>query len=240
MLVRTKSVSKDIHTLVIRLIRSSVAIIMLFVKKVLSSSTRSENSGIDDGRLPRIRRKRVFKPKNILKAFALIASVVAVVYVVSRVFVVRDGGKSEDVSILGARATQDIYREFSFPLKDSNGDDVSNIKYTIEKTELRDEIVVKGQKATAIEGRTFLIVTLKVKNEFDQAIEMSTRDYVRLSVNDNKDEWLAPDIHNDPVEIQAISTKYTRLGFPINDSDEKLVLRVGEIEGDKEEVELTF
>ena len=57
-------------------------------------------------------------------------------------------------------------------------------------------------------------------------------------MNANENELLAPDTHNDPVEIQAISTKFTRVGFIINDSDKDLVLHVGEIQGDKEKIEL--
>lgn len=151
------------------------------------------------------------------------------------------GGSSNKGSALEVKppkATQDLYKEFTFPLRNSQGEDVSTLKYTIEKVELRDEIIVQGKKATSIKGRTFLILTLKLTNEHTQAIEIDTKDYVRLSVNDNQEEWLAPDIHNDPVEVQAISTKYTRIGFPINDSDENLVLRVGEIRGDKEIIEL--
>src|SRR3989344_3040507 len=131
-------------------------------------------------------------------------------------------------------------KEFLFPLKNDKGEEVAKLKYLIEKAELRDEIVVKGQRAKAIKGRTFLILNLKIANEFNQSIEIKSRDYVRLSVNGNKDEWLAPDIHNAPVEVQAISTKYTRIGFPINDTDHDLVIRVGEINGDKEEIALKF
>lgn len=145
--------------------------------------------------------------------------------------------QSSRVEVKGARATQQIGREFRFPLSDGE-EDVSELVYTIEKVELRDEILVQGQKATAIEGRTFLIISVKLTNEFTQPIEIDTRDFIRLSVNGNEEEWLAPDIHNDPVEVQAISTKYTRLGFAINVSDKDLVLRVGEITGDKEFVEL--
>jgi hypothetical protein len=140
--------------------------------------------------------------------------------------------------VKGARKSLLIDRELIFPLRNGNGEEVSNIKYTIEKAELRDEIIVKGQKATAIKGRTFLILTLKIRNEYESAIEIDTRDYVRISINGNRDEWLAPDIHNDPVEVQAISTKYTRLGFPINDSDRNFVLSIGEIDGEKTEIEL--
>ena len=144
------------------------------------------------------------------------------------------------VEVEDAERTLSVNKEFQFPLTDSKGEKISKIKYVIEKAELRNEIIVKGQKATAVKGRTFLVVYLKVTNEYTQKIEMQTRDYVRLSVNGNENEWLAPDIHNDPVEVQAQSTKVTRLGFPINESDTKILLRVGQINGDKEKVELNF
>lgn len=146
----------------------------------------------------------------------------------------------EKVEINGPLKTLDVNREFQFPVKDAKGKVVTKLKYFIEKAELRDEIVVKGQKATAVKGRVFLIIYLKVTNEFSQKLDINTRNYIRLSVNGNENEWLAPDIHNDPVEVQAQSTKATRLGYPINESDTKLLLRVGEIDGDKERVELNF
>lgn len=140
--------------------------------------------------------------------------------------------------VKGALVTQDINREFAFPLKNGQGDEIGSIKYMIEKAELRDEIIVKGQKASAIKGRTFVIVTIKVSNDFKQPIQINTRDYVRLSVNGNQTELLAPDIHNDPVEVQAISTKYTRVGFPINTTDRNLKLLVGEINSEKQSIDL--
>jgi hypothetical protein len=144
-------------------------------------------------------------------------------------------------SVKGAIATNELNKEFSFPLKNAKGDEIGALKYLIEKVELRDEIIVKGQRATAVEGRQFVILTIKISNEFKQSIQINTRDYVRLAVNGNEQELLAPDIHNDPVEVQAISTKYTRLGFPINTTDKNITLFVGEINNDqKERIELTF
>jgi len=40
--------------------------------------------------------------------------------------------------------------------------------------------------------------------------------------------------------VQAISVKNTRLGFPISEDDKDLVIRVGEINGDKEMIKIEF
>lgn len=138
------------------------------------------------------------------------------------------------------KASITLSKDFSFPLKNDKGEEIGKIKYTLENAELRDEIVVKGQKAVAVKGRIFLIVNLKIVNDSSQGIQINTRDYVRLSMNNNEKELLAPDIHNDPVEVQAISTKPTRLGFSINESDKNLKLHIGEIKGDKTTVDIKF
>lgn len=139
-----------------------------------------------------------------------------------------------------AIATQDINHEFSFPLKDSHGEEIGAIQYKVEKAELRNEIIVKGTRATAGPGRSFVVLSLKITNDFKQAVSVNTRDYVRLSVNGKVNESIAPDIHNDPVEVQAISTKPTKVAFPINTSDKDISLWVGELNSEKEQIAITF
>jgi len=146
----------------------------------------------------------------------------------------------QEITIKAAKASQELNKEFSFPLIDEKGEEVGRFKFVVQKAELRDEIIVNGKRATSVAGRTFLIANLKITNEFNQKIEINTRDFVRLATASDKAEWLAPDIHNDPVEVQAISTKYTRVGFAINDSDADLALRIGEINGSKEEITLSL
>jgi len=150
------------------------------------------------------------------------------------------GFSGSEIKVKGAKAMEDANKEYSFPLIDADGNEVSRFKFVVEKVELRDEIIVQGKRATSVSGRTFLVVNLKITNEYNQRIEINTRDFVRLATSLDKTEWLAPDIHNDPVEVQAISTKYTRVGFAINDSDKDLTLRIGEINGDKEEIALSL
>lgn len=142
------------------------------------------------------------------------------------------------VAVLPPKKSQPLNKEYSFPIKNDAGKEISQIKYILELAEIRDEIVVKGQKATAIKGRTFLIINLKIKNELNKKIEVNTRDYVRLSTNNN--EWIAPEIYNDPVEIQPISTKFTRIGFPINDNNFNFKMQLGEITGTKDIFDLIF
>lgn len=141
-------------------------------------------------------------------------------------------GNVPDNSVL---ATKTINQEVNIPV----GSAGETVNYTIESAELRKQILVKGQPQTAVEGRLFLIFNLKLTNNLSKGLNINTRDFVRLSINDGS-EKLAPDIHNDPVEVQAISTKYTRLGFPVNETDKKFNIQLGDIKGEKINIPLEF
>lgn len=186
------------------------------------------------------------KNKKTNTAFYLPLAIIVIVILVLLFFVFRNTtalsttyNDDQRIDVQKPKATQTLNKNFSFPLKDDKGKEVSKIKYTLLTAELRNEIIVKGKEATAVKGRTFLILNLKITNDFDKTITINTRDYVRLIVNNNN-EKLAPDIHNDPVEIQADSTKYTRVGFPIDDTDKNLTLIVGEINGPKQTIKLNL
>lgn len=144
------------------------------------------------------------------------------------------------VAIKDAVATEPLNKEFKFPLKEDKDQVIGEIKYLVESAEIRDEIVVKGKKANAVAGRTFLVLNLKITNETNQTISMNTKDYIRLFVNGNENEPLSPSIHNDPVVVDAISVKPTRVGFAINESDKQLKLKIGEIKGEKQTIDLTL
>lgn len=144
------------------------------------------------------------------------------------------------VQLQGAKAKETLNKSFDFSVKDDKGKEFTKIKYVIDTAELRDQIVVKGQLMTSVKGRTYLILTLDLTNSSDKTISFNSLNYVRLTVNGDENKLIAADIHNDPVLIQAISTKTTRLGFPISDTDKKLVLHVGEVDGPKQSIALKF
>lgn len=136
-------------------------------------------------------------------------------------------------------ATQQLNKTFEFPLLDENGKEVSKISYTLQNANLQNAFIYQGKLATAVKGRVFLIFDLKIKNPYTKTIEINAKDYIRIKLN-NSDELLAPEIHNDPVQIQANSTKYTRIGLPINDTDKNITLFIGELQGKKETVKLNL
>lgn len=143
------------------------------------------------------------------------------------------------IAVAKPLVTETINKTFQFPLTDSAGKVVSKIQYEIQSAELDDQIVVQGQVATAVQGRVFLVLNLKITNNYDKSVQLNTRDYIRLLV-DNSTSKLAADINNDPVDVEAISTKYTRLGFPIDSNFKNLKLEVGEITGPKQTIQLNL
>ena len=139
----------------------------------------------------------------------------------------------------GESATVSVDREFSFKVYDKDKKLADSIKYTINTAQLSKQIIIKGQKATAVKGRTFLIINLKLVNESQKSLYLNTRNYLRVQPVGTADK-LAPEIHNDTVEVQPLSTKLTRIGLPVDDSQKEFKLLVGEIEGKKDEISLKF
>ncbi|QQS38699.1 hypothetical protein IPM62_04930 [Candidatus Woesebacteria bacterium] len=179
-------------------------------------------------------------PKVSKKSIKRIALLICALIVLGGLgsLVVNKTSTDSRIEIEGAKSAQELNKEFSFPLRTADNEVVSDFKYEILTVEKRDEIVVRGQKATAVKGRTFLVLNIKITNVYTEPIDIDTIDYVRLAVNGNEEEQMAADIHNDSVSVQPISTKYTRIGFPINDTDTDLTLRIGEINGEKESIKL--
>lgn len=178
--------------------------------------------------------------KKFLPLLLLILIVGGILYFTKNTLLSSSKSNDERINIKAPRAQQTLNRSFSYPIKDDKGAEITKLKYILESAELDDEIIVKGQRAIAVKGRTFLILNIKILNSYSKAIDINVRDYVRLSLNGNDKELFAADIHNDPVNVQANSTKAARIGFPINDTDKNLYLLIGEINGTKEKVILSL
>lgn len=197
---------------------------------------------------PKFNFGKSFKKKQLIKIALPVLLVVLVVGGIISIIRSLPDAKGEKVAgsntakVSDAYATQVLDKHMSFPLKDEKGAVVGNFDYVIQSAELRRQIIVQGRSASAVQGRVFLTLNLKITNNLEKTIQLNTRDYLRLIVASNANEQLAPDIHNDPVEVQAISTKYTRVGIAINEEDANnpIVIKIGEINEDKQTVSLNF
>lgn len=180
------------------------------------------------------------KHKLLLLLLLVVTIIISIYFFINKAKPTVLGTSTEQLSLASAKTSASLNKEFLFPILNEKNVEVTKIKYTLTTVEKQSEIIVAGQKATSVKGKIFLIVNLKLTNDYSKNISINTRDYIRLTVNNNDQEQIAPEIHNDPVEVLAISTKYTRVGFTINDTDQNLVLKVGEINKDKTAIPLSF
>jgi hypothetical protein len=163
-------------------------------------------------------------------------AIVFLFFLVWRAVVGRQKGALRTAKPPALLLKREINRELSMELKSK---EKIKVDYLIESAELAGEIFVRGEKVKASSEKAFLLFNLKIVNSGRRGIQINSRDFVRLS-SVNGEEWLAPEIHNDPVEVQAISTKYTRIGFLVSLKEKQFKVRLGEIDGQKTEFDLSF
>lgn len=167
-------------------------------------------------------------------------SIIGVGFLARNLLALGDNSSSQTTKTIlkAATANVEIQKDYQVSVLNEDGEEVDGVLMRLENAEVRDEIIVQGQKANSVAGRAFLVINMKLVNELEQAVEINTKDYLRLGISEA--EWFAPDIHNDPVLVQAISTKPTRVAFPVDGGLRKFSLKVGEISGEKETVEIDF
>lgn len=184
-------------------------------------------------------RKKIITKKRVGTAIFILLVLSGVVFGLR--FVIFQANRSRTLGISTNFQTKlaAINREFSFAAYNADKKIADPIKYTLLDAQLTNRIVIKGQGATSANGRLFLILNLKLVNDTNSSKYINTRNYIRVAPKGLQDR-LAPEIHNDTVEIQPLSTKLTRVGLAVNSTDSEFTLFVGEIEGEKEEINISF
>ena len=180
----------------------------------------------------------VARKKYIKYLVILIVVVVAGLFVRSAISSGTSSANESNTVLSKAISFKELGKVVPVVITDEDGEQVEGVNMRIDNAELRNEIIVKGQRATSVAGRSFLVLNIKISNDLEQGVEINTKDYFRLYENNEGSERLAPDIHNDPVMVQAISTKPTRVAFPVNADTRHFILQVGEIAGEKEILEI--
>lgn len=137
--------------------------------------------------------------------------------------------------------TVKIDKGFEFPALNSQGKSVKDkIRLKIITAEKTNQVLVNDKSFTAKNQKLFLILNLELKNDATQPLNIIPGDLIRIAYKGDEENKFAPDLHNNMVPVAAISTKIDRVGFVIPETIREITISIGELEGKKETVEISF
>ncbi len=131
-----------------------------------------------------------------------------------------------------------INKEFNFPIYSNGKKTEKNLKLVLTTAERSDKILINGKPASAKDGRDFLILNLEITNPTQDKLNIRPVDFFRLK--DDQGQQFAADVHNDPVKAEPISIRKTRVGYIVDESKKSFKFLVGEINGEKQEIEINI
>lgn len=144
----------------------------------------------------------------------------------------------QPASVKPAKATTEVKKSFKFSASKIAGKGEEEVNFTITTAELKDEIKVKGVPRKANKGNLFLLLRLEIENESTNRLSLTPADLIRL-VGENEKKF-APDFHNATIIIDPISVRKDLVSFIVSQEQRKFTLLVGELEKEKEKVEVNF
>jgi hypothetical protein len=112
------------------------------------------------------------------------------------------------------------------------------LKLRVTNATYADSILVTGQVATPVKGKTFLIINMEIENPYKVSLYAFPVDLFRFVRSDGA--LFAPSVHQGTVEIRAQSTKKSNIAFVVLPTDKKFTIEVGEIGQAKKTLEIHF
>lgn len=131
-----------------------------------------------------------------------------------------------------------VNRSFTFPAQIQGGKKTEDVTFTITTVERKNEIKVKSKPRQALPGNNFLLVRLELDNPSTERLIFASADFIRLLGKDDKK--FSPDFHNGQVIIDPLSVRRDLVSFMAAQDQKNFTLLVGELEKDKERLEINF
>ena len=146
---------------------------------------------------------------------------------------------STSSSTAPAKATVVLNRPFYFSIPQSGSTkNEQKITFTLLTAERKDEIKIKGEPRKPGEGHDFLLLRLELDNPSTKRIKFASADFIRLL--GTGDKKYSPDFHNGTVILDPISVRRDLVSFKVDKDIKKFTLLIGELEKDKERLEIEF
>ncbi|NTV30487.1 DUF4352 domain-containing protein [candidate division WWE3 bacterium] len=147
--------------------------------------------------------------------------------------------KSKTNDAEGVIASKTLNKEYNFIARDAQGYFTdANINLKITTVQKQEEVLVKGNRATARNGKAFLIFEVSLKNDSNQVLYLNPLDLVRLVESDGGK--VAPQVHQGNVEVRPQSTKKSNFGFIVEHDAKDFAIQIGELDGNKDNLSVKF
>jgi len=170
------------------------------------------------------------------KKWVVLVAVVLVAgfFVRSRFAASAESGSGE---VAGAEAEHMVGQAFFFQGRSAEGlltDQSLELEFV--NVAKQEEVLIRGQRAQAKNGKVFLVFEIALRNNTDQVLYLDPVDLVRW-IETEKD-YVAPQVSQGNLEVRPQSTKKSNLGFVVPDAQKDFSLQVGELDGEKSTFEI--
>lgn len=149
----------------------------------------------------------------------------------------KKGSQQSQVQSSNAKATVDINKDFEFKAVNVKKERKS-VRLTLLSAERKDEIKVKGETRTLPKGEDYLLLRLEIDNTTSEKLAITPSDLIRLE--DENGKLFAPDYHNGAIVLEPLSVKRDLVSFMTTAKDKQFSLRIGELDGEKEKIDISF
>ncbi len=131
-----------------------------------------------------------------------------------------------------------VNRSFEFTAQNKAGETEEKLKFTLVSAEKVKQVSRQNVPIRAAEDQEFLVIGLELENETKETLYLYPAELIRLV--DEQGKKFAPDYYNQMAEVLPISVKKDEIAFNVNATQKTFHLQVGEIEGEKETIEIKF
>lgn len=192
------------------------------------------------------------KKQSISPTATIIGVVIVILAIGAGVFALRNnmqptgnqqvqGAQSQSPNVITDKA--DLNKTFEIKALNTQGKEAKDkISMNIKSIEKTNEILVKGNPASAKGDSRFLVLNIDLSNSTRERLIVAPLDLIRLVIDEQK---RAAEIYTEEltqikgsVVIEPDSTKLTRVGFVLNEDivSKPKSLQIGDINEEKKEV----
>lgn len=183
--------------------------------------------------------KKLLSGKNLI-----IVAVIVLVIALGAWFFTRSksnstSANSEETFVSSGGPTAPLNKKIAFPIRDNNGKTTgTNLTVNFTNLERTSKVIYNGRPLIARESKDFIVANMEIENTTKDRLTVRPVDFIRLVDASGKN--YAADFQTSAIKVEPLSTKRTRTIFIVDESQKNLKFLIGEINGNREPVEVTI